>query len=64
MKAWYTLFAHAYNFNQNSNKPLCRANPFAVYITVTKWPMVLTTCPLSEVTSVHKFTSYALQRCV
>ena len=63
-KAWYTLFTHAYNFNQKSVKPLSRANPFAVYVTVTKWPMVLTTCPLSEIPSLPKFISYALQRCV
>ena len=58
MRTWYTLFMHAYNFNRNSVKPLFLS---AVYITVTKWPMALTTCPLSEVPSFPKCISYALQ---
>ena len=51
-KAWYTLFVHAYNFNQILLNCL---------FTVTKWPMVLTTCSLSEGPSFPKCTSYAPQ---
>ena len=61
MKAWYTLFMHAYNINQNSVKQFISKQIRAVYVTVTKWPTTLTICPLSEVPSLPKSISYALQ---
>ena len=51
MKAWYTLFSHAYNFNQSFVKPFISEQIHVLFVIVTKWPMALTTCPLSEVPS-------------